>query len=145
MLGNILSEYESVGDDSNSNSSKKKPYNPKTRSVKLTNKVFHARVGSVEGGIAFLEVCGFKTSPTSGGGQLLKLSKEDENADFLREGQLALSIFVRNGMKVSAATDTNGYMLLRLVQALMTPMMPRETVWRTSKRPKQRLKLTLAL
>ena len=108
MLGNILSEYESVGDDSNSNSSKKKPYNPKTRSVKLTNKVFHARVGSVEGGIAFLEVCGFKTSPTSGGGQLLKLSKEDENADLLREGQLALSIFVRNGMKVSAATDING-------------------------------------
>ena len=58
MLGNILSEYESVGDDSNSNSSKKKPYNPKTRSVKLTNKVFHARVGSVEGGIAFLEEIG---------------------------------------------------------------------------------------
>ena len=109
MLGNILSEYESVGDDSNGDSSKKKPYNPKTRSVKLTNKVFHARVGSVEGGIAFLEVCGFKKSPTSGGGQLLKLSKEDESADLLREGQLALSIFVRNGMKVSAAADTNGH------------------------------------
>lgn len=107
MLGNILSEY-AVGDDSNGDSPTKKPYNPKTRSVKLTNKVFHARVGSVEGGIAFLEVCGFKTSPTSGGGQLLKLSKEDENVDLLREGQLALGIFVRNGMKVAAATDANG-------------------------------------
>ena len=109
MLGNILSEYDSVGDDINGDSSKKKPYNPKTRSVKLTNKVFHARVGSVEGGIAFLEVCGFKKSPTSGGGQLLKLSKGDENVDLLREGKLALGIFVRNGMKVAAATDTNGY------------------------------------
>jgi len=106
MLGNILSEYDPVT-DSNGDSPENKAYNPKTRSVKLTNKVFHSRVGSVEGGIAFLEACGFKKSPAGGGGQLLKLSKEDENADLLREGQLALSIFVNNGMKVAAA-DTTG-------------------------------------
>ena len=109
MLGNILSEYEHATDGNKGSSPEKKPYNPKTRSVKLTNKVFHARVGSVEGGVAFLEACGFKKSPTSGGGQLLKLSKEDENVDLLREGQLALGVFVRNGMKVQvAAADTNG-------------------------------------
>ena len=108
MLGNILSEYEPLADGSGSSPTSKKPYNPKTRSVKLTNKMFHARVGSVEGGIAFLEVCGFKKSPTGGGGQLLKLSKEDEDVDLLREGRLALGIFAKNGMKVGSAVCTVG-------------------------------------
>ena len=110
MLDNILSEYKPLAVGGGSSPSKK-PYNPKTRSVKLTNKMFHARVGSVEGGIAFLELCGFKKSPTGGtggGGQLLKLSKEDEDEDLLREGRLALGIFVKNGMKVGSTVCTAG-------------------------------------
>jgi hypothetical protein len=70
-------------------------YNPKTRSIKLSNQLFRERVGSVPGGVEFLLACHFKyvrlASKTpekqkpngSAPGNAVKLSKDNENRDVL--------------------------------------------------------------
>ncbi|KAL2933751.1 UBX domain-containing protein 1 [Bienertia sinuspersici] len=71
-------------------------YNPdveRYRNIRLSNPVFQERVGSLTGGIRFLELCGFKRTNR---GQFLYLPRENVNPETLTSAMFALQSAITN-------------------------------------------------
>lgn len=65
----------------------------KFRKIRLTNPVFQERVGSLTGGIRFLELCGFERT---NGGQFLYLPREKVDLQILNSAMSALNFAITN-------------------------------------------------
>ncbi|KAL9282809.1 putative UBA-like superfamily, Ubiquitin-associated domain, PUB domain, PUB-like domain superfamily [Arabidopsis thaliana] len=66
----------------------KKPDEERYRRIRLTNRLFHERVGRYKEGIEFMELCGFKREE---GSEFLSLSKRDSDINRLRDAAFLLN------------------------------------------------------
>ncbi|KAL9813654.1 putative UBA-like superfamily, Ubiquitin-associated domain, PUB domain, PUB-like domain superfamily [Arabidopsis thaliana] len=66
----------------------KKPDEERYRRTRLTNRLFHERIGRYKEGIEFMELCGFKREE---GSEFLSLSKRDSDINRLRDAAFLLN------------------------------------------------------
>lgn len=71
----------------------KKPDEERYRRIRLTNRLFHERVGRYKEGIEFMELCGFKTEE---GSEFLSLSYHDADINRLRDAAFQLNSAITN-------------------------------------------------
>lgn len=71
----------------------KKPDEEKYRRIRLTNRLFHERVGKFKEGIEFMELCGFKREE---GSEFLSLSTHDADISRLQDAAFQLNTAITN-------------------------------------------------
>ncbi|CAL9242674.1 unnamed protein product [Arabidopsis halleri] len=71
----------------------KKPDEERYRRIRLTNRLFHERVGRYKEGIEFIELCGFKREE---GSEFLSLSYHDADINRLRDAAFQLNSAIIN-------------------------------------------------
>ncbi|KAG7537124.1 Ubiquitin-like domain superfamily [Arabidopsis suecica] len=71
----------------------KKPDEERYKRIRLTNRLFHERVGRYKEGIEFMELCGFKREE---GSEFLSLSSHDADINRLRDAAFQLKSAITN-------------------------------------------------